>query len=235
MNDVELFESPLSKKRSILALLHYFVGYTYLYPMLLSVLTQAITGKPGLSVEMAFLLCVVVMVTMVILLWPVFKESWDTFKQDITKNIGYVLIYGVLLFIVCVISSLIVMFITGLDTSENQEAIEQMFRYYPIYITFSAVVFAPIVEEGLFRGVLFRGLSSQHIKAAYIVSSLLFGFIHVYDSVFSGNFLDLTYLLVYGGMGWVFASLYHKSDQMISGILLHALYNGLSILSLLML
>lgn len=232
--DVALFESPVTKKNCILAILHYFVGYMFLYPTLLAWICAPFTKGEGIPVSAAMILCVVVMVVMVYLLKPVYQESWENFKKDIVANIGYIILFGVLLFVVSIISSLVIMLLTGLDTSVNQAAIEEMFGQYPFYVAFSAVVFAPIVEEGLFRGVFFRGFSSRNMILAYLVSSLLFGFIHVADSVLAGNLLDVVFIFVYANMGLVFALLYHKSDQMISGILLHALYNGLSILALFM-
>lgn len=232
--DVELFESPLPKKNQIAAILHYFVGYMLVYPYLVELVCLPFTKGQGIPVEAALFLCVAVMVVMVVLLKPVFQESWEIFKKDVVTNIGYIILYGVLLIVVSIVMSLMVMLLTGLDNSANQMAIEGMIHQYPFYVIFSAVVFAPIVEEGLFRGVFFRSLSSRNMMLAYVVSSLMFGFIHVMDSVLAGNFLDFCYIIVYASMGCVFARLYHKTDQMISGVILHALYNGLSILALFM-
>ena len=232
IKDIEFFESPISKKRLLLACLHYFVGYSYVYPMILLSITQIFTHQDTLSVGWAIALTAFVLVTTVMLLWPVYKESWENFKKDVFRNVGYIIIYMIALFVINVVLSLIIMLITGLDSSANQLAIEEMFVKYPFYITFSAVVFAPIVEEGIFRGGFFRWFSSRNMVKAYVISSVLFGFLHVYDSVFAGNFLDVAFVIVYAGMGTVFAHLYQKTDQMISGIVLHALYNGLSILML---
>lgn len=233
--DIELFESPISKKRLLLACLHYFVGYAYVYPMILLAITQIFTKQDSLPVSLALLLTVVVLVTTVMLLWPVYKESWIQFKKDPITNIGYIIIYAIALVVINIVLSLVVMLITGLDNSANQLAIEEMFFQYPFYISFSAVVFAPIVEEGIFRGGFFRWFSSRNIVLAYVLSSFLFGFLHVFDSIFTGNFLDLAFVVVYSGMGMVFADLYRRTDQMISGVLLHALYNGISIMILMML
>ena len=234
IKDIEFFESPISKKRLVLACLHYFLGYSYVYPLILTAISELFTKQEGMPVELAILLTVFVLVTTVMLLWPVYKESWINFKKEPVLNIGYIIIYMIALFAINVVLSLIIMLITGLDSSANQLAIEEMFVKYPFYITFSAVVFAPIVEEGIFRGGFFRWFSSKNIVKAYVISSVLFGFLHVYDSVFSGNLLDLAFIVVYAGMGSVFGHLYQKTDQMISGILLHALYNGMSILMLIM-
>ena len=234
IKDIEFFESPISKKRLLLACLHYFVGYSYVYPTIILNILQVFNHQDTLPVGWAIALTVFVLITTVMILWPVYKESWDNFKKDIFNNIGYIILYMVALFVINIVLSLIIMLITGLDTSANQLAIETMFKQYPFYITFSAVVFAPIVEEGIFRGGFFRWFSSRNVVKAYVISSLLFGFLHVYDSIFTGNFLDLAFIVVYAGMGCVFAHLYQKTDQMISGIVLHALYNGLSILMLVM-
>ena len=101
--DIELFESPISKKRLLIACMHYFVGYTYVYPMLLMGLWQLFTKEDSMPVALAIVLTAIVLVTTVIILWPVYKESWLEFKKDPITNIGYVIIYIVALFIINIV------------------------------------------------------------------------------------------------------------------------------------
>ena len=235
IKDIEFFESPISKKRLLLACLHYFVGYLFLYPMIVNGVWTAITKQESMPVVLAILLNVFVLIVTVWLLFPVYKESWIEFKKDIFTNFGYVVLYMLAMFIMNIVLSLIIMLVTGLDNSTNQMILEEMFGQYPFYVSFSAVVFAPIVEEGIFRGGFFRWFSSQSKMKAYAISAILFGLLHVFESVFTGNFMDLAFIVVYATMGVVLADLYRRSNQMISCILLHALYNGMSIMALFML
>ena len=61
-----------------------------------------------------------------------------------------------------------------------------------------SVVMAPIVEEPLFRGLLFGCIRPRSRASAYIVSALLFSLYHVWQFVFiSGDFGLLIYCLLY--------------------------------------
>jgi len=81
-----------------------------------------------------------------------------------------------------------------------------------------AVVFAPIVEEILFRGALYRYLRSKRgVVVSVIVSSLAFGFIHPYD---------LTGLIQVSVMGACLALMREWRGSLIAPIVAHMLHNG---------
>lgn len=84
---------------------------------------------------------------------------------------------------------------------------------------FAAIVLAPLVEEALFRGVIFRALHQRgHRVTAWIGTSLLFAAVH-------GNlaaFFPLVFLAL------VFAWLYHRTGNLLASMAGHALFNGLN-------
>ena len=86
-----------------------------------------------------------------------------------------------------------------------------------------AVVLAPIVEEIIFRGCLYRFLKSQTTRLpAQLLSGALFALIHL--NLFS--FLPL--LLV----GVLLARVYERSGNLLVPIWFHAFFNGFSLLML---
>ena len=78
------------------------------------------------------------------------------------------------------------------------------------------VIAAPILEELIFRGIMLDGLLRIYSPTkAVIVSSLLFGLIHLNPAQFVGG------ALVGGFMGWV----YVHSRSVLATILIHASFN----------
>ncbi len=82
----------------------------------------------------------------------------------------------------------------------------------------SLCVFTPLVEEFVFRGVIFGSLRRYGFGYAAVASALLFGLAH-------GSPAQLAYALA---SGLVFAAVYEVSGSVRTGILLHALNNTVS-------
>jgi membrane protease YdiL (CAAX protease family) len=87
-----------------------------------------------------------------------------------------------------------------------------------------AVVLAPIVEEIIFRGGIYRFFKSQStVLAAQIISGALFAFMH-------GNLMSFLPLVV---VGIILARVYESSGNILVPICFHAYFNGFSLLMLL--
>lgn len=96
--------------------------------------------------------------------------------------------------------------------------------YIKILTTISAVVIAPILEELMFRGLFQSVIRSYLLKPwpAIAISSLLFVSVHA-------NIEHWPALFILGlGIGYS----YEKSGSLIRPIIMHALFNGLTIFSL---
>jgi len=86
-----------------------------------------------------------------------------------------------------------------------------------------AVVLAPIVEEIIFRGCVYRFLKSQTTRLpAQILSGCIFSFMHA-------NLLSFVPLVV---VGVLLARVYEKSGNILVPIWFHAFFNGFSLLML---
>lgn len=86
-----------------------------------------------------------------------------------------------------------------------------------IALCLSVLFAAPLVEEPLFRGVVFRGLATAiPVRAAIAVSGFLFALVHVN----AATFLPLWYL------GAAFSWLYWRTGTILAPMTLHALFNG---------
>jgi uncharacterized protein len=87
----------------------------------------------------------------------------------------------------------------------------------------AAVVMAPLVEEVVFRGVLFQGLKRRlGLWPAALLSGLLFAIVHVEVSqpiYSSGLFL----------LGVLFAWTMHRFGSLLVPLFAHAMFNGISV------
>lgn len=92
----------------------------------------------------------------------------------------------------------------------------------PVWFFIVGAVFAPIVEEIFFRGFLFQGFRQQYgwVKSM-LLSSAIFAFAH----------LDLASLIPTFILGGVLACVYHKSNSVWPGIILHFLVNAFGLCS----
>src|SRR5690606_7792760 len=94
-----------------------------------------------------------------------------------------------------------------------------------VLAVFIAVVLAPVTEEIVFRGALFRSLRPRMgVWPAALLSSLIFAFIHV--EVVTSQPLALVGLFL---LGMVFAIGLQKSGSLLVPILAHAVFNATSI------
>lgn len=94
-----------------------------------------------------------------------------------------------------------------------------------------AVFVAPVIEEVLFRGVVFGALATKHRRLAFIVSIGLFAFYNVWQFALAAmNPAVLVYMISYIPLGYVLAWAYEKTNCIWVSILLHILINAMSLL-----
>ena len=97
-----------------------------------------------------------------------------------------------------------------------REMVLEMASDQGLLMVIALVIAAPILEELIFRGIMLDGLLRIYSPTkAVIVSSLLFGLIHLNPAQFVGG------ALVGGFMGWV----YVHTRSVLATILIHAAFN----------
>lgn len=113
-------------------------------------------------------------------------------------------------------------YILGIDPgSENTAGIMDIVRSNLLFILIPTII-APILEEILFRKIIFGSLYKRmNFFFAALLSALIFGVIH----------MELAHLLMYASMGLVFAYLYVKTKRILVPILVHAGMNTMVVLA----
>ena len=87
------------------------------------------------------------------------------------------------------------------------------------------------LEEMIFRGFLFQAMAKNGVKSAIIVSSITFGIGHIVNLINGSgaewlpNLLQVMYAMA---IGFAFVMIYCKTKSLISCIIVHSVFNGLS-------
>lgn len=131
------------------------------------------------------------------------------------------ILWGILAFFLALfgqmIAGLINMQLFGIEPgSENTAVLSDIAKISPIIII-SMVIFAPLLEEIIFRRVLFGGLYHKtNFWIATIISALVFAVVH----------MELENTLVYMAPAFAFSFVYYKSKRLLAPMIGHFLMNG---------
>ncbi len=233
MNE-KLEHDVMTLPRMLILVLNYFVGYMYVYPWILTRLLYQFHLSFTAYNWLSFAVYLLMIAISVAAGYPVLKESWKKIVRP-RKFFENLLLMFVALYLISAFTSTLVSLISGMTESANQQSVILAFFQSPLLISFTTLVYAPLVEELVFRGALFRGLRSyMNFWTAALISALAFGSIHVMDSLFAGNFTDLWYLLTYGTLGFIFCFAYEKNHSIYGSMALHFLNNFIGIIGILL-
>ena len=114
----------------------------------------------------------------------------------------------------------IVMIEEGITNTANQKVLESI-HMNPIILITRSVIMAPIVEELVFRGLLMTRVFNSNSIVGLIVSSFLFGLVHIPNSVGAW--------IIYGGMGVALATVYRTTKKLEYSIMAHMINNTLAV------
>lgn len=124
---------------------------------------------------------------------------------------------------IMLISNFIITLLLNKGISANEEAVRSIFKVSPIYIYFSGVIIAPIMEEIIYRMSIKNIITNKYLFV--VVAGLLFGYAHLEGNI--KNVSDLLYLIPYSSLGIAFAYMYEKSKNIFTSVGFHFMHNGL--------
>lgn len=116
----------------------------------------------------------------------------------------------------------------------NDAGIVSLMEKGGIWIAVSSVVFAPLAEELLFRGLLFHTVYEKHPVFAWFLSAGAFSAAHIMGYIGSYDMFSLLLaFLQYLPAGFCLAYAYKSSGTIFAPILMHTIINLISITILL--
>lgn len=115
----------------------------------------------------------------------------------------------------------------------NDSSISSMTHSNFLIMLLGTVIFVPVAEEALHRGLVFGSLYPKSHAAAYILSTIIFSAVHIMGYVGSYSLPHLVLAFVqYIPAGLVLAWAYRKSGSILAPILMHATINAIGIFCL---
>ena len=112
-----------------------------------------------------------------------------------------------------------------------EEAVQEIIKASGFITILTIGILAPIVEELVFRKAFKEAINNKY--AFIIASGFVFGGLHVFLSLTS--VWDLFYLIPYCSLGIAFSSMYAKTDNIYTSIIMHSFHNTVfSLLSVLL-
>ncbi|HKL61303.1 MAG TPA: type II CAAX endopeptidase family protein [Acholeplasma sp.] len=179
-----------------------------------------------------FIVYVMMMITIVPMFFSVLRNEWQENKMPVSAWLSIIVIGYFYMIAGNLVSNVLSQFASSalnyeMTTSINQQAIEEMIMSsYGILMIIPVVFFAPIVEELVFRKAIFSLFKSDY--TALIISSLLFGLIHVSSEASIQAFIvnGIAYVVSGFALGYVYIKNKHN---IWASIFVHAFSNALSV------
>lgn len=163
----------------------------------------------------------------------VFKRDFKNYISNFSENFMTSFRYYFIGLVGMLVSNIVITLFFSNATANNEDAVRSLIDLYPLYMIFSVSIYAPIVEETIFRkcikdSVLAFG-DNKFTKYLYIlISGLIFSSLHVLGMVTSN--LDYLYIIPYFSLGALFAALYYRTDNIFSSIVMHSLHNTVAVI-----
>ena len=147
-------------------------------------------------------------------------KDFKDFKTNYKKYIKTYLIYYMAGVLLMGLSNLIIQALTKTGISGNEESIRNLIEIVPLYMFFSSVIYAPFVEEMIFRKSIKNLVDKKYIFI--IASGLIFGILHISDYTdINQVLLGIPYII----MGLDFAYIYYKTNNIFTTMSFHLVHN----------
>jgi len=182
---------------------------------------------PNSSLFFSLLMNVLILGLCIFIYFKELKDCAKIFFKNFRAYVSYIFPRLGLMYIIYFVLSFICIFALGLGVSENQLAIESMPIWYTLPL---AVLYAPIVEEILFRGCFRKFIKNDVIYI--IVSGAIFGLLHTIGQ--SSLYEVFVMMIPYGVLGGFFAYLYSKTNNLCCNMFCHFFHNSIAMIVLLM-
>ncbi|MDR1131561.1 MAG: CPBP family intramembrane metalloprotease [Oscillospiraceae bacterium] len=176
---------------------------------------------------LGFIFCISVM-------WRFLRGAFDLLLDRLAKC-AVALVFGYLGYdLLAYLAAGVLFAVLGdMPSNPNDQAVIELMNEAPGPVTGLVIFIGPVVEEVLFRGVVFGSLRDKSRALAYILSMVIFSVCHIWQYVLIAmSWTPLIYMLPYIPAAYVLARTYEKTGSIWTPIFLHMLINGLALLVL---
>lgn len=158
------------------------------------------------------------------------KNDLLLFFKNIKTYFPFVIKRYVIMLGVMIIVALPIVALNKGEVSSNQQLLNTMFKKVPLISLLLSTIYAPFVEENIFRLSLSNLIKNRSLFI--IISGFLFGILHMIDKFTS--LYDLLYIFQYAALGVCLAKAYSDSNNIFVSISMHFIQNFLAAILILL-
>lgn len=157
------------------------------------------------------------------------KRDFTAYKENARGYLGYAFKWWGIMLGLSFIAAIIRIVLGGNAVTANQDGLNSSPLWY---IAPLSIIWAPFVEELVFRGSIRRFIKND--KVFVVVSALVFGLIHTITSEV-GLYNMIIQSLQYMVMGGVMAHVYAKTNNICVNMTIHCIQNTIGVIFIMML
>lgn len=231
MNNLPTLAPAPSNKAEKTGLIYWALSFTLLGSLIY--LAAMLLGYPITDVQLNIIYYVINAAAAVLIFRKFLAANWDAAMERIFPTVYYAVLAFLGSQLLTNLITVIVFRIHPDFTNVNDETIHLMLAEDPALMVIGTVILAPVAEEIFYRGMMFRKLFDVRPWLGYIVSMVVFAAIHMvgYIGIYPIDLLALGFLQ-YLPAGYCLCWCYRQTGTIFSPILMHMLFNGASIYSL---
>ena len=221
------FENQMTRTQIILGWI-YLLLHVAVLPFLLGLLAQY-WPEPMSEATANLIYYAAGIVFCLTAMFSFLRRSFDRLVDNLRLCLLTILVALMLDYALSGAAALLLMLVDGLVENPNNSAVMEMADQSGGTIKAIGIFLAPIVEEVLFRGVLFGSIRMRSRLWAYIASVAAFALYHVWQyAAASGDAAMLLYALQYIPVSIVLAWAYERSGSIWTNIFFHMGFNALT-------
>ena len=217
------FTSALTKKETVFCTLA-LILHIALLPFLLGLaFERGLVGEETAN----FTIYALMAVYTVVFMWGFLRREFDALADHLAFNVFEVITgYAGLIFFNLAINSLLLIFF-DLD-NPNTDSVNEMIVTGSGSMRATVIFLAPIVEETLFRALLFGCTRKRSRVWAYVLSVAAFALYHLWGFIIT-DISSLIYLVQYIPAGILLCRCYERTNTIWAPMMMHALVNAVSV------
>lgn len=228
--DIDKGRFEFTNTQSFIILLVYFVGYVSFAGLVGVILTKLIF-KVDHAIHPSILMAIIlaILVGLVYLVRKPLMASFRFFKRNLAENLRIVLKNFGYLWLFSIASNIALNLLLGDRSSVNQSQVVDGIAAAPVLYAVMTMVFAPIVEELVFRGVLYQKFRSEkNYHLAIVISVTLFGLVHVLQTFMTTmDWSEFLFMFQYAGLAYFMVRSFEETSSIWGSISIHFLNNAL--------
>ena len=224
------FQNQMTKLQTVLGWI-YLPLHALAIPVLLSLYASVASGMSDTKVNLLYY-CIGVCFVLAVML-PYLRRSFDVLLDSFRLCLMCIALALLVDYAISIVAALLLLlFETVPDNPNNSAVIDLAAQSYGV-MKGLVIFIGPIVEEILFRGVVFGSIRARSRGWAYVVSIVLFSIYHVWQyALAAGDPTLLLYAVQYIPVSVALAWAYERSGSIWTTIFFHMGFNAVSFMAM---